>query len=192
GNAFVCEPLTGLIHRDRLEPGAGPAYVAKRGEDGKEFLASTDPWFHPVSLRSGPDGALYVGDFYREMVEHPEFVAEELRAGVDFARGRGHGRIYRIAPEGPPILSVENLAALPPGSLVEHLKSPNGRVRETAQRVCLERAEPGTASLLMRLFDSAPGSKAQAHALWSLHALKALDSRYLEKALGSSDARLRE
>jgi putative heme-binding domain-containing protein len=192
GDAFVCEPLVGLVHRDRLEPGRGPAYTARRGEDGKEFLASTDPWFHPVNLRSGPDGALYVADFYREMVEHPDYVPRELRAGIDFARGKGHGRIYRIVPEGIRLLPVEDLGSLPLASLVEHLKSPNGEARDTAQRVLLERADPGAVALLSRLLVEAKESTARAHSLWSLHALKALEPKDLEKALEASDARLRE
>src|SRR5262249_8501233 len=62
GNAFVCEPLHSLIHRDVLRP-RGVSFVATRGEHGVEFLASTDNWFRPVSLMVGPDGALYIADF---------------------------------------------------------------------------------------------------------------------------------
>ncbi|HEX8204104.1 MAG TPA: PVC-type heme-binding CxxCH protein, partial [Isosphaeraceae bacterium] len=64
GNAFVCEPLTSLVHRRVLEP-AGPTFVARRAEQGQEFLASTHPWFRPVHLATGPDGALYVVVFCR-------------------------------------------------------------------------------------------------------------------------------
>jgi len=90
GSAFVCEPLVGIVHRDRLlrlDAGKSPVYTATRGEAEREFLASSDPWFHPVNLQSGPDGALYVVDFYREMVEHPDYVPRELRGGIDFTRG---------------------------------------------------------------------------------------------------------
>ncbi len=75
GNAFVCEPLSNLVHRRVLEP-AGVTFVARRVEQGREFLASTDPAFRPVNLANGPDGALYVVDMYRELVEHPQFVPE--------------------------------------------------------------------------------------------------------------------
>src|SRR5262249_55243476 len=66
GNAFVCEPLTNLVHRRVLEP-SGMTFVARRVEASREFLASTDPAFRPVSLSTGPDGALYIVDMYREL-----------------------------------------------------------------------------------------------------------------------------
>ena len=78
GNAFVCEPLSNLVHRRVLEPD-GVTFVARRVEQGKEFLASSDPAFRPVNLATGPDGALYIVDMYRELVEHPQFVPESVR-----------------------------------------------------------------------------------------------------------------
>ena len=74
GQAFVGESLCGLVHHRALTP-RGPTFLSRRVESGKEFLAGADPWFHPVFLATGPDGALYVADFYRRWVEHPQFVA---------------------------------------------------------------------------------------------------------------------
>ena len=71
-NVFVCEPLSNLVHRRVLEPD-GVTFVARRVEQGKEFLASSDPAFRPVNLATGPDGALYIVDMYRELVERPWF-----------------------------------------------------------------------------------------------------------------------
>ena len=95
GGAFVCEPLTNLVHRRTLEP-AGATFVARRVERDREFLASTDPAFRPVNLATGPDGALYVADMYRELVEHPDFVPKDLRGGIEFRRWHDRGRIWRI------------------------------------------------------------------------------------------------
>ena len=97
GNAFVCEPLTNLVHRRALEE-SGVTFIARRVEQGREFLASSDPSFRPVNLATGPDGALYVVDMYRELVEHPQFVPESARGNVDFRRWHDRGRIWRIAP----------------------------------------------------------------------------------------------
>ena len=97
GNAFVCEPLTNLVHRRVLEP-AGVTFIARRVEQGREFLASSDPAFRPVNLATGPDGALYVVDMYRELVEHPQFVPESARSTVDFRRWHNRGRIWRVRP----------------------------------------------------------------------------------------------
>jgi putative membrane-bound dehydrogenase-like protein len=193
GNAYVCEPLTGIVHRDVLEPGPGPALRARRGEgeSDSEFLASIDPWFHPVFLRSGPDGALYVVDFYREMVEHPDYVPRELRQGVDFTRGKGHGRIWRVRPADRRTIPVEDLGALGAAALVERLGSPNGQVRETAQRLLIEKRDPealGPLSSLAR--GGAPLERAWA--LWTLRALGRLERELLEKALRSREPRLQE
>jgi len=68
---FVNEPVHNLVHRDVLRD-SGSTFVASRARDGVEFLASTDPWFRPVNLTVGPDGALYLLDYYREIIEHPE------------------------------------------------------------------------------------------------------------------------
>lgn len=95
GNAFVGESLTNLLHR-RVLTADGPTFDSHRGEENREFLASSDPWFHPVNTATGPDGALYVVDFYRRWVEHPQFVSPSLRGGVDWREGAGHGRIWRI------------------------------------------------------------------------------------------------
>ena len=96
GNAFVCEPLSNLVHRRVLEPD-GVTFVARRVEQGKEFLASSDPAFRPVNLATGPDGALYIVDMYRELVEHPQFVPESVRGAVEFRRWHDRGRIWRVA-----------------------------------------------------------------------------------------------
>ncbi len=98
GNAFVCEPLTNLVHRRVLEP-AGVTFVARRAEPGREFLASSDPAFRPVNLATGPDGALTIVDMYRELVEHPQFVPESARGTVDFRRWHDRGRLWRVRPK---------------------------------------------------------------------------------------------
>ena len=90
GNAFVCEPLANLVHRRVLEP-AGVTFVARRAEQGREFLASSDPAFRPVNLANGPDGALYVVDMYRELVEHPQFVPDRRGGRSTSAAGTTAG-----------------------------------------------------------------------------------------------------
>ena len=99
GNAFVCEPLANLVHRRALEP-SGATFIARRVEQGREFLASTDPAFRPVNLANGPDGALYLVDMYRELVEHPQFVPE--RRGRPSTSGAGMtGADLADPAEGP-------------------------------------------------------------------------------------------
>jgi putative membrane-bound dehydrogenase-like protein len=206
GSAYVCEPLLGLVHRDELCERGSPALVARRGETEREFLASTDPWFHPVNAASGPDGALYIVDFYRELVEHPLYVPAEVRGGIDFGRGRGRGRIWRVLPPGfasepgsadgggKPLLGVEDLEALSPAELVLRLESPNGVVRLAAQRLLSERREArdGARPRLETLARESPIAVARAHALWTLAGRGEIEARLLVAALGDAEGGVRE
>ena len=102
-STFVAEPVHNLVHRDVIEPDGG-GFRARRGSEGREFLASTDAWFRPVSFYVGPDGALYVIDYYRKRIEHPEWTATEFQKNpAEFALGADRGRIYRIVPDGPAV-----------------------------------------------------------------------------------------
>src|SRR5436190_6393185 len=101
GNAFCCEPVHNLVHRDLLAP-KGASFVAKRAYEKEEFLTSTDNWSRPVNLCSGPDGALYVVDMYRMIIEHPQWIPLEMQKRVDLRAGSDMGRIYRVSAEGAP------------------------------------------------------------------------------------------
>ncbi len=155
GNAFACEPLSNLVHRDILEP-HGVSFIAHRSSDeqDREFLSASDPWFRPVNAATGPDGALYIADFYRPWVEHPQWVADEkARNSVDFSVGKEYGRIYRVVERvesskdrkslssGDLKLQVPiDLHGMDDDQLVDLLGWPNAWQRETAQRLLVERA----------------------------------------------------
>src|SRR5205814_9905976 len=94
---YMCDPANNLIHRDKLVPG-GAAFVAKRADADCEFLASTDNWFRPVNLTIGPDGALYVVDFYREVIETPLSLPDDIKKQLNL-ESRGRGRIWRVVHE---------------------------------------------------------------------------------------------
>ena len=101
GGAFVAEPAHNLAHRD-VYSASGATFKASRDRDQIEFLASRDPWFRPVNFYAGPDGSLYMLDFYRLVIEHPEWMSTEaFRATKDLTAGIDRGRIYRIT-QGPP------------------------------------------------------------------------------------------
>ncbi|HUY87833.1 MAG TPA: PVC-type heme-binding CxxCH protein [Pirellulales bacterium] len=192
GNAFVGESLTNLVHR-RVLADDGPSFVSRRGEENREFLASSDAWFHPVNTATGPDGALYVVDFYRRWVEHPQFVSPSLRGGVDWREGAGHGRIWRIRRRNQaggqpkaPHLSEAGIA-----DLVAELAHVNGWRRDTAQRLLVERCDPAAIPLLRETVHKQQPLP-RAHALWTLEALDGLDEATLLSALGNAVPEVRE
>jgi putative membrane-bound dehydrogenase-like protein len=180
GNAFVCEPLSNLVHRRVLEP-SGVTFIARRVEQGREFLASTDPAFRPVNLANGPDGALYVVDMYRELVEHPQFVPEPARDAVDFRRWHDRGRIWRIRPKSMPagaVIRRPNLLKADDRILVALLGDRNAWWRNTAQRLLVERGttermnpNPTSEPLLIAVLKESPNPLARLHALWTLEGM---------------------
>ena len=87
GNVFACDPTGNLVHRDRLSA-VGATFSASRVLEKEELVASTDDWFRPVYLTSGPDGALYICDMYRKTIEHPQYLPEEVRKHTDFDSGK--------------------------------------------------------------------------------------------------------
>ena len=100
GNAFTCEPVNQLVHRLVLHP-KGATFVGERASDEaeSEFLASTDNWFRPVQARTGPDGALWIVDMYRYVIEHSRWIPQKTLDELDLYAGNTRGRIYRVLPK---------------------------------------------------------------------------------------------
>jgi putative membrane-bound dehydrogenase-like protein len=194
GNTFVCDPANNLVHRDVLVP-SGATFVAKRaeGEDDHDFLASTDNWFRPVWLSIGPDGALYVCDFYREAIETPLSLPEDIQKMLN-VESRGKGRIWRIVPEGTPTTPAKKpvLSKAPAEELARHLDDPNIWWRLTAQRLLVERQDRSAVKALEQLARDGKSAPGRAHALWTLHGLHALDEDLIEQALKDRAAGVRE
>jgi putative membrane-bound dehydrogenase-like protein len=96
-----CDPTGNLIHADRLTP-KGATFAATPAFSNRELLASRDDWFRPVYLAKGPEGALYIADMYRKVIEHPDYLPEEVRKHTDFESGKNLGRIWRVRAESTP------------------------------------------------------------------------------------------
>ncbi len=190
GNTFICDPANNLVHRDVLEP-HGATFLARRGEADSEFLASTDTWFRPVFLTVGPDGALYVLDFYREVIETPLSLPEDMKKKLNL-ESRGRGRIWRIVPNDNRKMQKPALKAAPVSELVRHLADANSWWRLTAQRLLVERQDRSAVEPLEKLFQESPAPLGRAHALWTLEGLQALRPEFVEKALKDHDAGVRE
>lgn len=192
GVAFTCDPTGNLIHAERLRP-EGASFRSRPLKDGVEFLASTSDWFRPVFLTSGPDGALYVLDMTRAVIEHPEWMPPELQHRPDLNVGKDKGRIWRIVPKDRGARRVSEVA-LPRETpdLVKTLASANAWHRTTAQRLLLQRQDKTAIPLLKQVVLRDADPRAQVHAAWLLEAMDALDSEVVVALLWSKNPRLQE
>ena len=193
GNSFTCEPTANLVHRDVLTP-LGATYSSKYGRDQVEFIASRDEWFRPVNLANGPDGALYLCDMYRAVIEHPQFMPEELKERSDLNDGIDRGRIYRIVPQGAKIDKnvYTSLKDATSEQLVAALSSENAWQRETAARLIFERQDAALQPLLEQLVSNGKTEQARIHALWALEGLGKLSDSVLETGLKDASQRVIE
>jgi putative membrane-bound dehydrogenase-like protein len=196
GSTYVCDPANNLVHRDVLEP-RGATFSAKRGESDCEFLASTDTWFRPVCLTIGPEGALYVLDFYREVIETPLSLPDDIKKSLNL-QSRKRGRIWRVVPESyrrDRDVSAKPKSVLPKATaveLVKHLEDRNSWWRLTAQRLLVERQDKEAVKPLEKLAREGQFAPGRAHALWTLHGLNALDDGLIERALKDTEPGVRE
>ncbi len=195
GNAFVAEPAAHLVKRILLAPTADGALRGTNAYPASEFLTSTDERFRPVNLTNGPDGALYVVDMYRGIIQHRIFVTSYLRAQIierQLETPLGMGRIYRIVPADTPSAPTPTptLHTASPAELVAALGRLDAWWRETAQRLLVERADPDVAPALRDLLRD-PTHPGRLHALWILDALDALPNDALLTALRDPAAPLR-
>jgi putative membrane-bound dehydrogenase-like protein len=195
GNSFTCEPTGHLVHRDVLTP-QGPTFSSRYGREGVEFLASRDDWFRPVNLTNGPDGAFYVIDMYRAVIEHPQFMPAELKERPDLNDGNDRGRIYRIVPKkAAPDRKASHpvkLADATAGELVELLAHSNAWQRETAARLLLERQDRSVGKSLETLAREGKTPQARIRALWLLDGLGLLTKPIVQRALEDEHTRVAE
>ncbi len=192
GAYFVCDPLHNLVHCDLLSPD-GPTFSAKRAFEQKEFLASTDAWFKPVFTTVGPDGALYVVDYYRKYIEHPDYVPEGLEGQFDLRAGAGRGRIYRVLYEGTQLEPTKpELQFADSRQLAQTLAHANMWWRITAQRLLVERQAESALPHLRKLLQRADSPESRIHALWTLEGIGGLEPDLLLQALLDEDAGVRE
>ncbi len=200
GEDFVNNTFSGdaggqLVHRKKISPD-GVSLIGRRpaDEQGYEFAASTDTWVRVVNFANAPDGTLHLCDMYREVIEHPWSVPQEIKQHLDLNNGHTRGRLYRLVPDDS---TWQRRARVALGSasiaeLVATLAHPNGWHRDTAARLLYERQDASAVPLLIALFRTATSPLAQHHALGVLDGLGALTEAPVLPALQSPDARLRE
>lgn len=193
---FVCEPAYNLVHHEVVRD-AGVSFTAARaaGEAAREFLASRDPWFRPVMARTGPDGALWVVDMYRFMIEHPDWLPPEGKKALApyYREGADRGRIYRIFPKGRRPRPVPRFDRLSTPALANTLGSSNGTVRDMVQKQLTWRADAAAEAVepLRRLAAESAIPAARVQALYTLAGLHAATDDVLLKALADAHPAVR-
>ena len=190
GNAFIGDVGANLIHRKIMTP-TGASFVAKRADENTEFVTSTDNWFRPVNFVNAPDGTLYVLDMYRETIEHPASIPEDIKAMVDLESGHDRGRIWRLVGPDGQRMKVEPIGKLPPEQLIKQFWSPNSWNRETAQRLFIERGDLSVVPSLRRMAALNRSPLARLHCLYTLAGLNAMKSDVLMVNLKHPEPRLR-
>lgn len=191
---FVAEPVSNLVHADVLRD-KGATFEASRLYADKEFLASTDAWFRPVNMYVGPDGALYVVDYYRQIIEHPEWMAEDVIKSGALYNGTDQGRIYRITPKGTKPANWTkgvDLGTLSDQALVQKLADANSWWRRHAQRLLIDRKALGQVGTLEKMALQNPGTLGRLHALWTLEGLGKLNAQLVSQALTDPSPGVRE
>lgn len=190
---FVCEPVHNLVRRAQLTRD-GISFRTRRadGEEQSEFLASTDNWFRPVEARTGPDGALWIVDFNRFVVEHPRWIAPERLKTLDVRAGATSGRLWRVFPAAQSPRPIRDLSRLTAVQWAGVLESPNGVERDWAQRwlatSALGDVEVSAAVAAVATSSSRPASRAQALATLALRG--ELSAAVLPRGLQDPDSRV--
>ncbi len=197
GNIFTGDVAGNLVHRDVLRfNNTVPYYIAEQAasEKNKEFLAVTDSWFRPISLAVGPDGHLYIIDMYRQHIEDPVSIPDDLESDMDFTAGNKYGRIYRVVPEnaGTYKKATPNLRNATSAQLVDMLTHSNRWWRLQAQRLLLERQDKSVLPAVKALFAHDENPRFRLHALYVLEGMNALDAAIVKVAMQDASPGVRE
>ncbi|HVR34325.1 MAG TPA: PVC-type heme-binding CxxCH protein, partial [Methylomirabilota bacterium] len=179
-NLFIGNVMTSRINRDSVTfNGSSPV-----AEEMPDFLETDDPWFRPVNLQLGPDGALYVADFYNRIIGHYEVPLDH--PGRDRERGRIWRVVYRGSSEQPIQPRPLALANTIPG-LVKELGSPNLKRRLLAMNDLVDRHGDAAVSAVRQAVGSDDAFQ-RIHARWVLHRLGALEDSELQRACADTGA----
>ncbi|MEX0726238.1 MAG: PVC-type heme-binding CxxCH protein [Planctomycetaceae bacterium] len=175
---FGIEPLQGRVVYSDFQPAASSFETKDLGY----AIVSGDPWFRPVDIKAGPDGAIYVADFYEAKIQHLQHFGGEI--------DKSNGRIYRLKGADTQPVQPFDLAKLSTPELVEYLKHPNKWYRQTVQRLLGDRVDRSIVPLLEQWLDEGDPQLAL-ESLWGIHASGGFNDRIVLKGLNHADADVR-
>lgn len=190
-NVFVAEPSANLIKRNVLKE-TGYLTGGQQAYTGKEFLASIDERFRPVNLYDGPDGALYIVDMYRGIIQHRTYLTDYLKKEIvkrGLSKPLNCGRIYKMVPSGKPAKPV--IMPHDPLELVNLLKYENGWVRDKAQQMLVDGKFTAAVPALRSYLQEPEDPVTVTHALWTLEGLGSLQYDDIAALLNHADWKLR-
>jgi len=177
---FIGNPITHRVNHDKLVA-HGSSYEAVEQPD---FVVCDDPWFRPVELKLGPDGALYIGDFYNCIIGHYEVPLDHPK------RDRERGRIWRVVYKGA--MSSPDVSQAEAAQLVDLLADSNITVRTLATNELVNRVGKSCVPLVRaRLKDPHSSANQRANGVWVLERLNALDDHTAQRLLNNADVTVR-
>ena len=182
---WVADVVLNLIHIDRMVP-EGSILSAERVYSEKDFLASTDRSFRPVNMSVGPEGAMYIVDMHRAVIEHPEWIPDPIEEGLDLYDGRFKGRIYKVISAEAQGYSgdIEGFTEL--SGLISSLGHPNQWTRMTAHRLLIDSNEDQIIDQLKSRLEDV-NSYGRLHAMWILSVKNKLSNSELLSLLQDTD-----
>ena len=182
--ALLANPITSTINAVRVHRNPDGTVEAEHLPD---FLASKDDWFRPVNMEFGPDGCLYIADFYNKIVSHNEVTTDHPD------RDKAHGRIWRIRHESQKPREIPDVTKASSEQLLAHLQSPFLWEKRAAWQQIADREMDVdlTPALVEMAADTNLDIVTRIHALWSLEELNHFDSGLVDALLTSKDGDLR-
>ena len=191
-NAFVAEPSANLIKRNLLSTDGEFKTKGTQAYTQREFLASVDERFRPVSLYNGPDGALYVLDMYHGIIQHKTYLSPYLTKEIgkrNLSVPLGCGRIYKIVPKGKKTKAI----TIPddPAAQVALLGNPNGFIRDLCQQTMVDQKNRKAIPYLKAVLKNKRNQLQVIHALWVLEGMQALQTNELVALIADSNALIR-
>jgi mono/diheme cytochrome c family protein/glucose/arabinose dehydrogenase len=187
-NAFVCVPEANLIKRNVMSF-KNLQTIANQAVEGKEFIASTDEGFRPVNLFNGPDGAIYIVDMHRGIIQHKAYISQYLSEQLGNKKLdtlQNAGRILKVVSKTNKLNSIPDLSKASSKALVALLSHPNGWLRDRSQQLLIQKNDKTIVKDLIALTKINNDFSTAIHALYVLDGLKALTFGTLTEVIKQS------